>query len=128
MIERQQVESALAAVHDPCSVQANAPLSIVEMGLVTEIELEKAGHVRISLRPTSPWCTLIGSLMHAIEDRVRRVDGVTEVTVEIDRETTWSEADLTQEGRRILHDARERARATFPVRPRQWQRRAAANK
>ena len=128
MIDRERIESALATVYDPCSVQANAPLSVVNMGLVTRIELEAEGAVRVWLRPTSPWCTMLGSFMQAIEDQVRRVDGVTDVTVEIDRGSTWSEADLTPEGRRILRDTRERSRAAVPVRPRQWQWHAPASK
>ena len=125
MIGHAQIEAALADVYDPCSVQANAAMSVVDMGLITGIRIEPPGSVRVRLRVTSPWCTMIGSLMQGIEERVRRVDGVTAVTVEIDRESTWSEADLTDEGRRVLSGARERSRAAFPVRRRQWQERIA---
>lgn len=101
MIDREQIESALARVYDPCSVQANAPLSVVAMGLVTQIRLDADGTVHIALRPTSPWCTMIGSIMQGVEDQLRQLAGVADVTVRIDRESTWCESDLTAEGRQI---------------------------
>lgn len=125
MIAREQVETALAAVYDPCSVRANAPLSVVNMGLVTGIEIGLAGDVRIKLRPTSPWCTLIGCIMQSVEDEVRKLDGIGDVAVEIDNGSSWSEAELTDEGREILRATRARSRAVAPVRRRQWQERAA---
>ncbi len=125
MIAKEQVEAVLAGVYDPCSVQANAPLSVVNMGLVTGIELSAQGDVVIRLRPTSPWCTMIGSIMQAVEEQVGKIDGAGTVRVEIDRSSLWSEAELSEEGRQILDGARARARAVRPVRQRQWQLRAA---
>jgi metal-sulfur cluster biosynthetic enzyme len=126
MIAREKIEAALAVVYDPCSVQASAPLSVINMGLVTGIETGLEGKVIIRLRPTSPWCTLIGSIMQAIEDEVRKVEGVSDVAVEIDRSSLWSEAELTDEGRKILGDTRARSRAIRPARRRQWQERTAS--
>lgn len=125
MISKEQIEAALAAVYDPCSVQANAPLSVVDMGLVTGIDIGLEGDVRVKLRPTSPWCTLIGCIMQSVEDEVRKLGEVGDVTVEIDNGATWSEAELTEEGRAILQATRTRSRANVPVRRRQWQERAA---
>lgn len=127
MIDRAQVEAALAIVYDPCSVQASAPLSVINMGLVTHIDVERTGVVHIKLRPTSPWCTMLGCIMQATDEQVRRLDGVTDVRIEIDRDSSWSEASLTPEGREILQNVRARSRAAVPVRRRQWQERAATS-
>ena len=124
MTSREQVEMALAAVYDPCSVRANAPLNILNMGLVTGIDISSRGGVCVKLRPTSPWCTLIACIMQSIEDEVRKLDGVNAVAVEIDNSSLWSEASLTDEGRRILRETRRRSRAIVPIRKRQWQDRA----
>jgi metal-sulfur cluster biosynthetic enzyme len=123
MIYKEQVEAALGAVYDPCSVKANAPLSVVNMGLVTGIDVDDTGGVRIKLRPTSPWCTLIACIMQGVEDEVRKLDGIGNVTVEIDNSSQWSEASLTPEGRDILHATRARSRAVAPVRRQQWKER-----
>jgi len=125
MIAREQIEAALSTVYDPCSVQASAPLSVINMGLVTDIAVDASGAVRIRMRPTSPWCTMIGSIMQGMEDQIRKIGGVGEVTIEIDSGAEWSEADLTPEGRQILEGTRARSRAAVPVRRRQWQERVA---
>ena len=129
MIARNQIETALGAVFDPCSVQASAPLSVIDMGLVTSIATEPDGTVRIAMRPTSPWCTMIACIMQAVEDKVREVEGVSAVVVDIDRTSLdWTEADLTPRGRIILEATRARSRAAVPVRRRQWQERVVAAK
>lgn len=128
MISREHVEAALGAVYDPCSVQASAPLSVIDMGLVTSIAIGADGMVRVAMRPTSPWCTMIGCMMQAVEDKVCAVEGVSGVIVDLDREAEdWTEADLTPQGREILDGTRARSRAAVPVRRRQWQERAAAS-
>lgn len=123
MIERAEIDAALATVFDPCSVQANAPLSVVDMGLVLGVEVQGDGVVSLRIRPTSQWCTMIGSIMQGIEDRVGAVPGVREVRIDIDRETMWSEAELTPRGKDILYGVRARSRAAVPVRRQQWKER-----
>jgi metal-sulfur cluster biosynthetic enzyme len=125
MIDKAQVEAALATVYDPCSVQANAPLSVIDMGLVTGIDIDAADAVRITMRPTSAWCTMLGSIMQGVEEQVLKVDGVTSVSIDIDRNSHWSEADLTTKGRDLLASVRARSRAIQPLRRRQWQERVA---
>jgi metal-sulfur cluster biosynthetic enzyme len=127
MIDRQRVEAALATVYDPCSVQASAPLSVINMGLITSIDMSPSGAVRIKMRPTSAWCTMIGSMMQGIERQLRALEGVTDVSIDIDQSAPWSEADLTPEGREILGGVRARSRAAVPVRRRQWQGRTPDN-
>jgi metal-sulfur cluster biosynthetic enzyme len=125
MIGRTEIEAALAEVYDPCSVQANAPLSVIDMGLVTAIEITDAGVVHISMRPTSAWCTMIGSIMQGVEEKLCAISGVSAVEIAIHQDKPWSEADLTPAGSAILNGVRARSRAAAPVRRRQWQGRAA---
>ncbi len=125
MTSRADIEAALGVVYDPCSVQASAPLSVVDMGLVTRIDIDAQGAVRIGMRATSPWCTMLGCIMEAVENTVRKLEGVADVLVEVDTSSTWSEADLTPDGKEILSEVRARSRAAVPVRRRQWQERMA---
>lgn len=123
MSVRDRIDAALATVYDPCSVRCNAGMSIVDMGLVTGLDIETDGAVRIALRPTSPWCTMIGSIMMGIEERLAAIDEVGEVVITIDNGRPWSEAEMTAAGRDILYGARAKSQAIAPVRPRQWQER-----
>lgn len=119
MTVRAQVDAALANVYDPCSVRCNAGMSIVDMGLVTGLEID-GDKVSLRLRPTSPWCTMIGSIMMGIVDTLSEIDGVEDVVITIDNANAWAETEMTQMGRDILEGARAKSRAVLPVRPRQW--------
>jgi metal-sulfur cluster biosynthetic enzyme len=117
----QAVRDAIAKVDDPCSVRANAPLNVFELGLVRSWTVGADGDVRVTLSPTSPSCVLIGSIMQGIERRVAEVPGVESVSVDLDHETFWTEDLMTADGRRKLTDRREGSMQRVPVRPRQWQ-------
>ena len=117
-----QVREALQAVFDPCSVNMGAPISIADMGMVSRLDVNADGVVVIELRPTSPMCTLIGSIMRGVEEKLAVVAGVSGVAVTINIQSPWSEADMTSQGRRRLEARRSRSRLEVPVEPRQWKR------
>ena len=119
-----QIRKALQAVFDPCSINMGAPISVADMGMVSRLGVNSDGVVDIELRPTSPMCTLIGSIMQGVEEKVTGVAGVTSVAITINIRSPWSEADMTSEGRRQLEARRGRSRLEVPVEPQQWKRRA----
>lgn len=121
----QAVEGAIALVDDPCSIAARAPLNIFELGLVRGWSVDADGDVRVTLSPTSPSCILIGSIMQGVEQRVGAVPGVRSVTVELDGETFWTTELMSEAGRRKLDARRQGSMRRVPVRPREWERRAA---
>jgi metal-sulfur cluster biosynthetic enzyme len=116
------VRDALGTVFDPCSLTVGTPISIVDMGLVTRIDADLDGRVRIAIRTTSPLCTLIGSIAEAAETRARQVPGVTAAEVRMLRQAGWTEREMTDRGRAVLH----RQRRQMTVRPREWQQRHTA--
>jgi metal-sulfur cluster biosynthetic enzyme len=118
---RTAVAGAIAEVDDPCSIAANAPLNIFEMGLVRSWDVDDEGHVRVVVSPTAPSCTLMGSILQGIEQRVGALVGVTDVEVIIDTDFVWSPAAMTAGGRAQLVARRSGSMARVPVRPRQWQ-------
>jgi metal-sulfur cluster biosynthetic enzyme len=115
-----QIEAAMALVDDPCSIMANAPLNVFELGLVRSWSLDEEGHVHVTLSPTSPSCTLIGSIMTGIEQRVATVQGVRSVTVELDGDTMWTADLMSEDGRNKLAARREGSAQRVPLRPQQW--------
>ncbi|MEU2033719.1 metal-sulfur cluster assembly factor [Nocardia amamiensis] len=118
------IRTALQDVVDPCSVAAGAPINIIDMGLVLDIDVDSAGHARILIRTTSPMCTLVGSIAEGAERAACSVPGVTEATVEVDPRPGWTESDMTDDGRVFLELRRARSRREVPVQPREWERRA----
>ncbi|MUV85551.1 DUF59 domain-containing protein [Natronomonas sp. CBA1123] len=74
----QQLEEVL----DPCSCNTASPVSIVELGLVEEIQVEDRS-VSIRLLPTSPMCLYMGQIMRDAEREVQKIDAIDDVDIEI---------------------------------------------
>jgi|ERR1700679_493348 metal-sulfur cluster biosynthetic enzyme len=118
-----RVMSTLEEVVDPCSVTAGAPLSVVDMGLISDLVVDTDGNVSLSMRATSAMCTMIAGIMKDAEQRLARVEGVTTVQVTLHGGGIWTEADMTEKGRRTLAARRERSRAEVAIRPHEWKTR-----
>lgn len=122
-MSRNQIESAvqdaLAHVDDPCSIRANAPLNIIELGLVQHWSVED-GVVRVTVSPTAPSCILMGSIVDGVRERVSAVPGVREVQVTIDGSIVWTPDMMSGPGREKLEQRRQGSMTRAPVRPRQW--------
>ncbi len=80
-----KVINALRAVRDP-----EIPVNIYDLGLVYGIDISPAGEVAIRMTLTSPACPIAGSLPGQVESKVRAVEGVTGVRVELVWEPPWS--------------------------------------
>ena len=96
------VDDALGEVYDPCSQAWNRPLSVRDLGLVRQVTVADGGRVTVRLSLTAPFCTALAVLMKAVEVRVGAVPGVAAVTVDVDAETPWSPALMTDTGRATL--------------------------
>jgi metal-sulfur cluster biosynthetic enzyme len=104
-------------------VAAGTPLSIVDMGLVTTVEDEGDGHVRVGIRTTSPMCDLAAPILEAAEETVLSVPGVTQASVTLDTSKGWwTEAEMSDAGREALEAGRQRRRLTLQIEPLQWTR------
>jgi metal-sulfur cluster biosynthetic enzyme len=121
----ERVLEGLEEVIDPCSITAGVPLSVVDMGLINKLTVDEEGIVRVSMRATSAMCTMIAGMMKVAEERLARVDGVTRVEIKLCSGAIWTEADMTERGRRTLAARRERSRAEVAVRPHEWKTRQA---
>lgn len=106
------VRKALRRVVDPCSIATGAPIDLVEMGLIERLEID-AGHVRVTLRLTSPICWQATNIVTAVEEFVAEVDGVEQVSCEIDAGAEWMPSMIdprAQERLRRLRPLERRAR------------------
>jgi len=122
---KAQVLEALEQVVDPCSITAGAPISVVDMGMINDVAVDAQGGVDISMRATSAMCTMIAGIMAGVETQVGRVEGVSEVRVKLTSGSLWTEAEMTDRGRRILEARRARSRRELPVVPYELKRREA---
>lgn len=92
----QRVWETLETIEDP-----ELPVSIVDLGLIREVEVAGA-RVRVSMLPTFSACPAIGVMREDIRRRVGAIPGVKDVEVELSFAEAWTMARMTGRGRERL--------------------------
>ncbi|KAA9354972.1 MULTISPECIES: DUF59 domain-containing protein [Larkinella] len=82
---KEQVVKALKEVYDP-----EIPVDVYELGLIYEIKIFPINNVYILMTLTSPSCPSAGTIPGEIEAKVRSIEGVNDVSVELTFEPTYS--------------------------------------
>jgi FeS assembly SUF system protein len=93
IIEAQVVE-ALRTCFDP-----EIPVNIYETGLIYEIKVADGGVVAIRMTLTSPHCPAVQSLPAEIESKVREVDGVSDVKIDLVWDPPWDPSKMSEAAR-----------------------------
>ncbi len=94
-LNRENVITALRGVIDP-----EIGINIYDLGLISDIKIEKGNKVTIGLLLTTSDCPLIPELQDAIKQSVGKVPRVKTVKVYLDKKTTWSPERMTEEGKK----------------------------
>ena len=75
---RERIVETLRSIYDP-----EIPVNIYEIGLIYTVDIDPANAVNIRMTLTSPACPAAGTLPGEVEDKTRRVEGVTDVKVDL---------------------------------------------
>ncbi len=75
---RDKVVAALKSVYDP-----EIPVDIYELGLIYEINIYPVNNVYVVMTLTSPACPVAESLPLEVEQRLKDIEGVNDVKVEL---------------------------------------------
>jgi FeS assembly SUF system protein len=75
---RDKVIDAIKTVYDP-----EIPVDIYELGLIYDIKVYPVNNVYIQMTLTSPACPSAGTIPGEVEERVRAIEGVNDVNVEL---------------------------------------------
>ncbi len=84
------VISQLRTVFDP-----ELPVNIYDLGLVYDIKITSKREVIVLMTLTSPNCPVADSLIKEVEDKVKYIDGVTDVKVIITFDPPWTKDMLS---------------------------------
>ena len=82
---RPRIIEAICSVYDP-----EIPVNIWELGLIYEIDVDNERRVQIRMTLTAPGCPSAQVLPLEVERKVRAVEGVADVFVEVVWEPAWS--------------------------------------
>lgn len=76
MTDEQQIRDALRPVVDP-----EIGMSVVDLGMIREIVLDKAGEVEIKMVLTTPFCPLASMITEQVRQAAAAVPGIKEAKV-----------------------------------------------
>jgi FeS assembly SUF system protein len=88
---REKIVNTLRSIYDP-----EIPVNIYEIGLIYSVDIDPANAVNIRMTLTSPACPAAGTLPGEVEDKTRKVQGVTDVKVDLVWDPTWSPSMMSE--------------------------------
>jgi FeS assembly SUF system protein len=92
---RERIVAAIKTCYDP-----EIPVDIYELGLIYEIDPRDAGVAYVKMTLTSPMCPVAEILPLEVEEKVRSVEGVTKVDLELVWDPPW-DIEMMSEAARL---------------------------
>ena len=88
---QMEVIKALQSCYDP-----EIPVNIYDLGLIYDVEIDDDLNVAIKMTLTSPACPVAGTLPGEVEMRVRELDDIEDVRVEVVWDPPWTPAMMSE--------------------------------
>ena len=92
---RDRIIAVLKTVYDP-----EIPVDIYELGLVYGVEVTDDFEVHVTMTLTTPMCPVAETLPPEVEDKVRNVLGVKDVSLDLVWDPPWS-VDMMSDAARL---------------------------
>ncbi len=96
MVKEEDVWDALRDVVDP-EIGAN----LVDLGLIYEVRVDNGKDVYVKMTLTVPGCPLMNILPAQVEERLKQLDGVGKITVQLTFDPPWSPDRMSDELRKL---------------------------
>jgi FeS assembly SUF system protein len=90
----QKIVEALRTVYDP-----EIPVSIYDLGLVYDIEIDAENRVQIRMTLTAPGCPVADMLPPQVESRLEAIPEVKEARVELVWDPPWTKEMMSEAAR-----------------------------
>lgn len=88
VVNKHELEERIIGVLKTC-YDPEIPVDIFELGLIYEINIDDEANVEIKMTLTSPACPVAGSLPPEVEAKVKTVQGVKSVKVNLVWSPPW---------------------------------------
>ncbi len=96
MDKKEEILERLKNVIDP-----EVGLDVVNLGLIYNLDI-KDGDVNILMTLTVPGCPLMNYLVKEVENRVKEIDWVKNVKIDLTFDPPWSPERLSEEAKKKL--------------------------
>ncbi|ANH80790.1 SUF system Fe-S cluster assembly protein [Niabella ginsenosidivorans] len=87
----EKVIKELQTVYDP-----EIPVNIFELGLIYKIEVLEGNYVKILMTLTAPSCPAAQTLPVEVDQKVRAIEGVSDVEVTITWDPPWDKSMMSE--------------------------------
>jgi len=96
-ISEEQVRASLKQCMDP-----EIPISIVDLGLIYDIDISEKNDVNIKMTMTTKGCPLHDTMVDDVKRYTRKVSGVNNVNVDIVWDPPWSMDKISDEAKSVM--------------------------
>lgn len=90
----EQIVEVLRSIYDP-----EIPVDIYELGLIYDVQVSTNSDVKVLMTLTSPNCPVAESLPEEVKERVRSINDVNEVEVELTFDPPWDKDMMSDEAK-----------------------------
>lgn len=90
----EKIVRVLKTIYDP-----EIPVDIYELGLIYDVFVNENYDVKILMTLTSPNCPVAESLPEEVREKVKSIDAVSDVEVELTFEPTWTQDLMSEEAK-----------------------------
>ena len=88
---KNKVIEVIKKIYDP-----EIPVNIYDLGLIYKIEVENENKVNVDMTLTSPNCPVAESLPNEVKESIKKVEGVSEVNLNLIWEPPWSKDKMSE--------------------------------
>ena len=88
---KEKIVDEIKKIYDP-----EIPVNIYELGLIYKIEVDKNNKVNVDMTLTSPNCPVAESLPKEVKDNILKVEGVSDVSLNLVWEPPWDQDKMSE--------------------------------
>ncbi len=89
-----KIVDVLKNIFDP-----EIPVNIYDLGLIYEIEVDDYDNVDVQMTLTAPNCPVADSIVQEVNDKIKDMDEVNRVTVNLTFDPPWDKSMLSEEAK-----------------------------
>ena len=88
---KNKVIEAIKKIYDP-----EIPVNVYDLGLIYKVEVDLKNKVNIEMTLTSPNCPVAESLPKQVKDNILKVEGVSDVNLNLVWEPPWDKDKMSE--------------------------------
>ena len=88
---KNKIIEEIKKIYDP-----EIPVNIYELGLIYKIDVDEKNKVNIDMTLTSPNCPVAESLPNEVKQNIMKVEGVSEVNLNLVWEPPWDKDKMSE--------------------------------